>query len=511
MRIGLLPLDERPVNTRLPQQVGAVAGAVVSLPPEHLLSARKRPADTAALTRWLEGAPVGEQPADALVVSLDMLGFGGLIASRTSNDPAASVLGRWETLRRVRRGSPGCAIHGVSLVTRAPNSYDSDEEPDYWQEIGADLHRLGGALHRDYLDERDGLLESASELRGRLPGHAVDDFTRRRLRNHTVNLAALSLACDKILDTLLITADDTAERSAGSLEQHWLAHWRDVLAGAGENVLMHPGADEVATVLVARTVLAALRGEPLRIAVVCAVPGGLDRVAPYENVPLGVGARGHIRATGSVPVEPDGADLVLVVHPPDKAGGDWAHRHPEVRRADDADVKATAEAVASYLGRGAAVAVADCAYPNGSDPALLEALSQRLPLASLAGYAGWNTAGNTLGSVIAQGALFAASRQAGTFDAAAHRRLLLHRLVEDGAYMADARGRALAAFTDRTRHSTLPSDLVQPVTNWIAGNLADSPASFPGFEGWTVAASSVRLPWQRTFELDFELTAPDGK
>lgn len=511
MRIGLMPLDERPVNTRLPQQVGAVAGATVALPPPQALSARKRPADTGVLTRWLEDAPAGPQPADALVVSLDMLGYGGLIASRTGNDPAASVLARWEALRRVRRRSPRCGIHGVSLVTRAPNSYDSDEEPDYWQEIGADLHRFGGALHRDYLGEENGTLESAGELRGRLPVHSVHDFTRRRLRNHTMNLAAMSLAAEKILDTLLVTADDTAERSAGSLEQHWLAHWHGALAGAGENVLMHPGADEVGAVLVARTVLSASRSAPLRIAVVCATPGGLDRVAPYENVPLGTGARGHVRGTGSLPGEPEGADLVVVVHPPDPAGGDWAHGHPAVRRADDTEVKATAETVAAYLGRGAAVAVADCAYPNGSDPALLTALSDRLPLTSLAGYAGWNTAGNTLGSVIAQGALFAASRQAGTFDPAAHQRLLAHRLVEDGAYMADVRGRALAAFTDRTRHSTLPDQLVGPVTDWIAGHLADSPAAFPGFEGWTVPASSVRLPWQRTFEVDFDLAAPDGE
>lgn len=511
MRIGLMPLDERPVNTRLPQQVGAVAGVTVALPPRQALSTRKHPADTAVLTRWLEGAPVGPEPADALVVSMDMLGYGGLIASRTSSDSVASVLDRWEALRRIRRRSPDCGIHGVSLVTRAPNSYDSDEEPDYWREIGADLHRLGGALHRTYLGEEAESLESAGELRGRLPAHQVEDFTRRRLRNHTINLAALSLAGENILDTLLITADDTAERSAGSLEQHWLAHWRNVLAGAGENVLMHPGADEVGAVLVARTVLSGLRRDPLRIAVVCAAPGGLDRVAPYENVPIGVGARGHVRAIGSLPAEADGAELVVVVHPPDASGGDWAHQHPAVRRVDDVEVKATAETVATYLEQGVAVAVADCAYPNGSDPALLQALSHRLPLTALAGYAGWNTAGNTIGSVMAQASLFAASRQAGVFDPAAHQRLLAHRLVEDGAYMADVRGRALAAFTDRTRHSTLPVELVQRVTDWIAGHLADSLTAFPGFEGWSVMPSSVRLPWLRTFEVDFDLTAPEGK
>lgn len=509
MHIGLLPLDERPVNVRLPRHIGAVAGATVLVPPEKALSRQRHAADTAALADWLNETGSGTRPADALVVSLDMLGYGGLIASRTSHDPTSTVLARWQPLRHIKHAAPPCRIHAVSLVTRAPNSYNNDEEPDYWQDVGADLHQYGATLHRGYLGEPDGPSDPYQEPRKQLPAHAVDDFTRRRLRNHTVNLAALSLAEDDVLDTLLITADDTAQRSAGSLEQHWLRHWQRTLGGASERVLMHPGADEVGSVLVARAVLAALRPTPLRIALVCAVPEGLTRVAPYENVPLGEGARGHVHGTGSLSAEPGTADLVIVIHPPDPAGGDWAHRHPVVRAVDDPEVRATVDAVCAHAERGTPVAVADCAYPNGSDPALLTALSQRMSPTSLAGYAGWNTAGNTMGSVIAQGAVFAAAQQSGVLDITAHHRLILHRLIEDGAYMTDVRGSALAAFTEQKRHSTLPPSLVEPVRAWIAARLADSPRSFRGFENWTLDSTSVRLPWGRTFEIDFTVTAPD--
>ncbi|WP_016907662.1 DUF4127 family protein [Streptomyces xiaopingdaonensis] len=510
MHIALLPLDERPVNTRLPRQVAAVARVEVELPPAAMLSRKKQPGDTAALGSWLEATVERSAPADELVASLDTLGYGGLIAARTTTDSVAAVLNRWEALRRVRARAPRTGLHAVSLVTRAPNSNSSDEEPDYWRHIGADLHRYGAALHRRYLGEQAGERE-AGELRDRLPRESVADFEARRLRNHTVNLAALGLAADATLQTLLITADDTAERSAGSLEQHWLAHWKRVLGDAVDGVLMHPGADEVGSVLVARAVLGRIRDTPLPVAVECAVPGGLSRVAPYENLPLAQGTQGHLRAVGAAPVPADAdAELVVVVHPPDQQGGDWAHGHPRVREQEHSEVRATAERVASLVAAGAAVVVADCAYPNGSDPALLAALQARIDLKSLAAYGGWNTAGNTVGSALAHGVVHATARAAGVLDDAAHHRLLLHRLIEDSAYMTDIRGRALARFTEQDRHDELPADVREPARSWIAAELARSVERFPEFAGWSLPADSVRLPWDRTFEVDFALHQADG-
>ncbi|MBA0052511.1 DUF4127 family protein [Streptomyces sp. AJS327] len=508
MRIGLLPLDERPVNARLPGQIAALAGGALELPPAGVLSRKKRPADTEALVSWAAALAHGDPVPAALVVSLDMLGHGGLIAARTTADALSEVVSRWEVLRELRAVAPETRVHAVSLVTRAPNSYNDDEEPAYWSEIGADLHAFGGALHRSFLGEPAADGATPASFRERLPAEPVADFTARRLRNHTGNLAALGLAADGVLDTLLLTADDTAERSAGSLEQIWLRHWTDVLAPPPGRVLSHPGADEVGSVLTARAVLAELDVPPPSVAVVCGVPGGLERVAPYENQPLGVGAEGHVRACGARLTDPGDADLVLVVHPWDTAGGDWAHRHPTVRDSSHPEVLATVAEVATHRARGAAVAVADCGYPNGSDPALVSALGERGPWEDLAGYAGWNTAGNTMGSVIAQAVVHTAARRAGVLDTAAHRALLLHRLVEDHAYMAGIRGAALAEFTDRTRHSTLPAELVEPVRAWVAERLATAPGELPGFAGWTVPPDSVTLPWQRTFEVDFAVTAP---
>jgi len=67
------------------------------------------------------------------------------------------------------------------------------------------------------------------------------------------------------------------------------------------------------------------------------------------------------------------------------------------RRSPEEFVRALLEALAS----GRPVAVADVAFVNASDLILGDLLRQHPQVAGLAAYGGWNTAGNTLGTVLA--------------------------------------------------------------------------------------------------------------
>ena len=289
MRIALLPLDERPVNLRLPGQVAAIAGVPLLTPPSELLPDMRDPGRADDLAEWLQGA-AGE--ADALVVSLDMLGYGGLIGSRTSSDPTDAVCRRLGVLTDIRRRHPDLQISAVTTVMRASRSYSPAEEPLYWSRYGVEVHELGAALHREFLGEP----HDRAALEEAVPADVREDFWLRRLRNHAADLYAVELAGRGVLDLLAVTADDTAPRAAGSLEQLWLRHWVSV-SGAAQRVLMYPGADEVGAVLVARAIAAAAGARP-RIAVRFCEDGGAGRIAPYENVPIADGVTRQVRAAG---------------------------------------------------------------------------------------------------------------------------------------------------------------------------------------------------------------------
>lgn len=488
-QIALVPLDERPVCAGLPGMVAAVAGAGVTTPPAELMPRFRTPGDPAGLDRWLQEQAMS---AHAVVVALETLGHGGLVPSRLGAETSRTISARWEMLCDI-----AVPVHASTVVMRTPDADDATEEPEYYESCGRALHRLSAVLH----EQADGTANDQSVIAARraVPAAARRDFFARRRRNHELNLHALGLAADGILQTLVVTADDTAAVAVGTAEHEWLSHWVDWLE-LGDRVLTYPGADEVGAVLVARA-LVLDSAAPLRVSIEADRPEALDRLAAYENVPVRVTAARQVAAAGGVVVaEPGDADLHLLVHAPQS--GDWAVAPPT--STDTAAAEATAGRAAALVHAGQAVAVADCAQGNGADPALVAALTSRIPIPALAGYAGWNTAGNTIGTAVAHGAATVVGRRAGTFDPLAHERLLLHRLTEDWAYMAIVRG-AVRAERGGDWHRHLMVQAGDPVVTVIESRLTQSLATVRGSSGWRIRPGSVHLPWQRLFEVGFEL------
>src|SRR6187402_1120074 len=111
-RIALLPLDDRPVNVGLPRDVAEIAGARLDLPPRELLPDYRRAGAPDGLAAWLTERAADPETSQ-LVVSLDMLLYGGLIASRIGHDSTPTVLRRLELLRELRERRPDMRILAV--------------------------------------------------------------------------------------------------------------------------------------------------------------------------------------------------------------------------------------------------------------------------------------------------------------------------------------------------------------------------------------------------------------
>ena len=81
--------------------------------------------------------------------------------------------------------------------------------------------------------------------------------------------------------------------------------------------------------------------------------------------------------------------------------------------------------VKNYIESGKNVAIADIAFANGSDNALMNSLSNSNLLFKLHAYAGWNTPTNSTGFVIGSGIL------ANKMKLSDKRQLLLARYLDD--------------------------------------------------------------------------------
>jgi len=141
---------------------------------------------------------------------------------------------------------------------------------------------------------------------------------------------------------------------------------------------------------------------------------------------------------------PEDAEFVLAVNTP---GEHQAHRQPDYATVDTParSLPAFVDDLAADLATGRLLSVADIAYPNGAERRLWT-MMQDLPLARLAGYSAWNTAGNTLGSAIAFGRL--ASLLTTPDRRRSHQEALFARMVDDALYQPQVRPQIRALLHD---------------------------------------------------------------
>lgn len=493
MKIALIPLDERPVNTRYPRMLAEIAGAELLMPPKHILSDFRTPANTTALIEWLMDVGVS---CDTVIVGCETYGYGGLITSRISDESAVTILNRLETLRVLKERNPDLRLFGFNLITRISRHDDAMEEPLYWAEYGARLYHFSQLLDR--VEQGQPYDEELSRLRGEIPNETIRDFIQRRQRNHIVNLYTLNLAAAGVFDLLVISSDDTSQYGLGSREKHWLNEWAARL-DLDDRLLMYPGADEVGSILVARAINEAA-GQAPQFQVDYAVPGGDNITAAFEDSAVRVTVERQIRAAGGI-ITTGGGDIYLMVNPPRSPDMEWTLPYSDDEQQRVPHLRSAVERLREQVEAGKVTAVADVANANGADVAWVDLLREAGLLLKLDAYSAWNTAGNTLGTTIAQACI---AWQHGR-DSKAQKRFLAHRLIEDWVYMGVIRNQVNDWVSSEIGSSILTPEqiasMVEQIETGLHRILAEAKI------GFHIVPGSVTLPWKRTFEIDFELEA----
>src|SRR5689334_13056928 len=84
-RIILVPLDNRPAAGQFAQMIGDIDGAQVQMPPYQLLGRYTSAGNPDAILAWLNAQDMSD--VSSIIVSADMIAYGGLIASRVPDVP----------------------------------------------------------------------------------------------------------------------------------------------------------------------------------------------------------------------------------------------------------------------------------------------------------------------------------------------------------------------------------------------------------------------------------------
>ncbi len=489
-RLALIPLDDRPCCRLFPTRLAEMAGHHLQTPPRPLLGKYLDPGDPGRLMDWLETLLKRRQePPTGLLLSLDMLVWGGLVASRRLDPPADSSLKNLKRLAILSQRRPTWAF--MSLMRTAPTQTSLEEV-----EQATRLTELALWMSRQARD-LPGASEKVQALRQGIPASWVDRYLQARRRNLALNLTALRRAVECDWRHLLLGIDDSRTEGLNVLEA---ARLEAAIGELNAPATVAPGTDEMALLMLVRAL-----AQGTELSVHFSKRSDLNRVTRYEDRSLSGLVQAHAQAAGIELSER--ATRQLWVYGPrgeqQEASGQGLLRRRSRRAAR------FVEALSGALDEGACVAVADVARANGADLALVEELLRAGVFPRLAGYAGWNTAGNTLGTALACAALAPARPTPATESARLS--FLLERLADDVLFQAELRQEVSAPLGGSFVHleGTRLEETREKVQELLGERVVHlfekhfEPTLFEGHRPHLTQVA-VDLPWPRTFEVEVQ-------
>lgn len=534
-RLIYLPLDDRPVNYDYPGILAQVAGISIDRPPRKWLGNPWRPSQHTDLIHWLEETAVD---AEVLILAVDTLAYGGLIPSRTSSESSTEILARLEVLKRLKAAHPSLEILASSIILRISRANSAEEEKPYWATYGSRMFRLSYLEHKSALGESS-LSENAErdELRAQIPQEFYNDYLQGRNRNHTINRLMLDWLQDGVFDYLIFPQDDTADYGWNIAEAHTLQGLIRA-RGLSHRAITYPGADEIGCLLLARAVCQQVGFAP-RVWTRYSSVQGMSAITAYEDRPIHELLKAHLAPLrGTVAESPEDSDLLLFINAPAERQGaadlQWliegqssgSSMNPvqedEIFRQTRREMTSPRRSVEEFvraiqvaLDRNKPIALADVAFVNGADLSLGRLLMEENLAPRLTAFGGWNTAGNTLGTVLAHGVIAVVSMQRNitAFQLAAHLAFLFLRYLDDYCYQTLVRTQtAYEALPDLGLAPTferLPDDLHSRVEAMIQDRMAPHINSLRELflqRGLIqdIQVTNIHLPWQRLFEIGFD-------
>lgn len=494
-KILYIPHDSRPIVNKQTIMALEKAGVQIVSPPEELLGNRENLGDPDLLWDWLNKNATKD--LTAAVISSDALLYGSLVGSRKHEYDGDEILARADLFTEFRRKHKKLPIYVFGSIMRTPRTglASGYEEPDYYRYYGTNIFRLTELMDKQ---ELEGLttreIKEFNFLQRLIPQKAIEDWMGRREKNFDANKKLIDYARDNTFDYLLLGRDDNAPYSQTHNEgRKLLEYGKDI----GKNKYMTTaGIDEFGLLLLTRATNERAKASP-SVYVKYNWGRGAQTIPAYSDEEIDTSIQAAIDVTGAKFTEDESrADFILAVNT--NPNGETFEANSDINN-DTArqDTEFFADLVQDYISGGRKVIVADIAFANGSDNALMEQFKRRGLLFKFKAYSGWNTPTNSSGFALGEGLLTTRMKDN------AVKELLLYRYIDDWAYQANVRqigasqldwiaGDGRYEVLDDKRDSAAESCALF-LENFVKKNL-------PKFTGNDNIR--VRFPWNRMFEAD---------
>jgi hypothetical protein len=488
-----VPHDNRPVSYQYTVDTVKAAGFRILTPPDELLGSRHSSGNPEAIGGWI-AQHLAE--ADAVVLSGDMLLYGGLVPSRKHHDSEEVIAARLNNLALVKKSRPEIKVYVFASIMRSPKFSAGGVEPDYYEQYGPWLFKLTALQDKaEMMSLTNKEKMEMSAYQHQLPQAVLHDWMERRQKNLNAHQQLIGMVQKGDIDQLVLGKDDNAPYSQTHRENRILLKTSANLPKTSFQLLA--GVDELGMVLLTRAVNDLTFQVP-SVAVKYAPGCGPATVPLYSDEEVGKSVAAHLTAAGMVPLlSPELTDFTLVINT-DEFGITREANSPENLPDPKDAVVAMTHDIKEMIDEDIKVAVADISFANGADNALMAELAKRHLLARLLAYSGWNTPNNSIGFVAGQG------RMALEMKEWERKQLLAVRLLDDWGYQANVRSRLVQEIIVPSQGSYFYLDDLKPVLTQAAEKQFDSFAK-QYLQEFNISRIKATFPWNRMFEIGFEV------
>ena len=422
-----VPQDDRPVDYAYTVKTAEDAGYTVLPPPRQYLSGSNFHGSPDELMNWVE---THASEADAMVLSVDSLVYGGLVDSRKHNLDMNTIMNRLKNVESLHGKYSHTPIYVFSTVMRSPWAGGKGVEPDYYLQTGNDIYQLAALQNK--ADTGTLTPEERSDwfaIMSRVPLEYLQDWYNRRKKNMAVNYRLIDDAKNGVFTYFSLGHDDNSAHTQSALEAKYLEmRGKDVPKTAFGSF---PGADQLGLLLITRANNDFNNYHP-KVTVIYPLGGGEKTVPSYDGQAIGKTIAEHIEAIGGTVTDSEKPDLLLAVNTPLTTSTTESNSFENFPIMLDS-TKEFLGHIESAVKADIPVSIVDMAFSNGADNTLVYGLYQDKMMYKVAAYNGWNTASNSVGYGLSQGIL---SRY---MSESAHKDMLTTNYLDNWAYQANVR------------------------------------------------------------------------
>ena len=419
-KVILIPLDTRPPCQKMVIDSGKMAGIEVITPPSEIMDYYTLAGDTKELRKWLLE---NVNQADGVIVSVDQLLHGGLLASReasSKDDDSATLL---QFLRQLKQLAPDKEIYAFNIlprITPPPTINSSSKKIIKISRLIDEINTFG---NKDDIK----LLE---DLKQDIDKEDLNVYLDLFKRNTKLNKELINLANEGVITKLIIGQDDGEDFGVPNMEKKALVNYLHSNNINSDKVLITRGADEVALSLLASFVQKQTHYKP-KVFIEYNDDKAPNTIMPFMAGSVGSTVEEKLIMANSTKVDsPSKAGIILYIYIGTDTNG--KNRQESARK------------IKKYLQEGKKVALVDLSKHFSAQESLFPILlKEEVPINQLISYAGWNTASNSIGTAFANAIIYKAMRPEfnNTNDILClefnRLTLLYNRILEDYYYLKD--------------------------------------------------------------------------